>query len=235
MLPRLPGGFNATSITQSIYDGFVSSSSCAHLVGSLESIDCLREVPFEEINHILEGGLGRAWTPALDGDFFQDYTSNQLEAGRFVQVPLLAGANTDEGVSFRQSGTGGINTDDELADLMSGFLISDNVVQTTEELVAEVLKLYPNDQSVGIPSLERWPHIIQPGDSYAQQLGAQYRRESTIMGDFVMHYPRRRANLAWTAEEVSNYAYRFNVMPYGGTGPQFGSNHFKEASEAASC
>jgi carboxylesterase type B len=184
----------------------------------------------EEIHAVLEGGLARAWLPVLDGDFLQDYYANQLEAGRFPQVPLLAGHNTDEGVSFRQSGSGGINTDEEMAALLSRILVSDNVNQTTEELVAEVMELYPNDQSVGIPSLETWPQIIEPGDSFAQQYGAQYRRESAILGDVVMVYPRRRSNLAWTAQGIPNYAYRFNIMPHGTTAPHFGSNHFKEVS-----
>lgn len=227
----MPGGFNATSTIQSIYDSLVGSTSCANLVGSPESIDCLRELPLEEITAALDGGLARNWLPVLDGDFLQDYYANQLESGRFAQVPLLTGQNTDEGVSFRQSGPGGINTDEEMAAFLSNIVVSDSVDETTEELVAELMELYPNDQSVGIPSLETWPHIIEPGDTFAQELGAQYRRESAVLQDLSMVYPRRRSNLAWSAQGVPNYAYRFNIMPYGTTAPHFGSNHFKEVSE----
>lgn len=230
MFQRFPGGFNSTAAAQSVYDGFVSSTSCADFVGSPESIDCLRELPFEEINASIVGGRESVWTAALDGDFFQDYIANQLEDGRFARVPLLVGTNTDEGVSFRQF-PGGVNTDEQLAAMLSQNMISDNVEQTKAELVAEVMELYPNDQSVGIPSLETWPHVIQPGDSFAQQLGAQYRRENAVIGDVVIQYPRRRANLAWDAVGVPNYSYRFNILPHGTTGPQFGSNHFKEVSD----
>ncbi|KAF5723447.1 lipase 1 [Fusarium mundagurra] len=85
--------------------------------------------------------------------------------------------------------------------------------KTRDELFDELLELYPNDQSIGIPSLETWPHAIRPGDDYAKELGLQYRRVTAIFGDFVMHYQRCRANEAWAKHGVPCYAYRFNIMP----------------------
>ncbi|KAK0392715.1 hypothetical protein NLU13_2210 [Sarocladium strictum] len=128
-------------------------------------------------------------------------------------------------------GPGGrpVNTDEEFKNALLPGLGGENTDESPEELAAELMKLYPNDQSVGIPSLETWPHVIQPGDSFAQQLGAQFRRVSSVFGDHFMHYARRRANLVWTDKNLPSYAYRFNVIPNGI--PEFlGSLHFQEVA-----
>jgi carboxylesterase type B len=239
MLARLPGGFNATDLTQMVYNGLVSATSCAETVGTPESIDCLRKVPFEEIDSVLASGqigdLPSVWPPVLDGDFFQDYTANQLHSGNFVQVPLLTGTNSDEGTGFgmgRGPNGGPINTDEEFAAALLEVLMNENTENTAEELAAELMELYPNDQSVGIPSLETWGHIIQPGDPYAQQLGAQFRRISSVVGDYMMHYLRRRANLVWSSHDVPSYAYRFDVVP-NGIEDFIGAVHFQEVSDGS--
>ncbi|KAG5753521.1 hypothetical protein H9Q69_012530 [Fusarium xylarioides] len=99
--------------------------------------------------------------------------------------------------------------------MMIPYEVEKTTGKTRDELVDELLELYPNDQSIGIPSLEIWPHVFQPGDDYAKDLGLQYRRFNAISGDFVMHYQRRRANEAWAKHGVPSYAYHFNIMPNG--------------------
>ncbi|KAF5963304.1 triacylglycerol lipase II precursor [Fusarium coicis] len=228
---RYPGGFNATEALQNTYDDFVSSvPSCEKLAGSASTLDCLRRAPIEEIDTALRSSTSQRWAPVLDGDFFADYTTNQLYSGRFVKIPVLIGANTDEGTSF---GFGGVNNDEELRAGIKAMMIPDEIDNTTgktrDELVDELLEFYSNDQSIGIPSLEIWPHVIQPGDDYAKELGLQYRRANAISGDFVMHYQRRRANEAWAKLGVPSYVYRFNIMPNGHR-PQGGVGHFQEVA-----
>ncbi|KAF5647483.1 triacylglycerol lipase II precursor [Fusarium sp. NRRL 25303] len=230
-LGRYPGGFNATEATQNTYDDLVSSvPSCEKLAGSESTLDCLRRAPIEEIDIALRSGTAQRWAPVLDGDFFADYTTNQLSSGQFLKIPILLGANTDEGTSF---GFRGVDNDEDLRAGIKAMMIPYEVEKTTgktrDELVDELLELYPNDQSIGIPSLEIWPHVIQPGDVYAEDLGLQYRRVNAISGDFVMHYQRRRANEAWAKYGVPSYAYRFNIMPNGHR-PQGGVGHFQEVA-----
>ena len=126
----------------------------------------------------------------LDGDFLTDYFSNQLASGEFAQVPILIGTNTDEGAgNFGQrrgpNGTG-INSDDDMRFALRNTFpeeAAENTGKKMEELIEEVMYLYPNVQRVGIPSLEMWPHIIQPGDEYAETLGLQFRRGAAFYGD----------------------------------------------------
>jgi carboxylesterase type B len=229
----LTGGFNATKVGVQLYNDLVIATSCAGLVGSPESVDCLRKLPIEELNAILVNSGDLTWPPALDGDFFQDYATTLLNKGKFVQVPLLVGTNTDEGASFGFRFSSFTDTDDEFAAMLSRILLAENTNRTPEALAEELMELYPNDQTVGIPSIERWPHIIVSGDPIGEQYGTQVRRVSALIGDYQMHYPRRRANHAWATHAVPSFAYRFNVVPNGVEDWQ-GSVHFQEVSDVAS-
>jgi carboxylesterase type B len=40
------------------------------------------------------------FNPVIDADFTQDCGSRALQNGKFVKVPLIIGANIDEGASF---------------------------------------------------------------------------------------------------------------------------------------
>lgn len=235
-LDRFPGGFNGTQRMQDTYDSLVSSvPSCENLVGLQESLACLRKAPLIEIHQALTASNGRTWAPVLDGDFFTDYTTNQLENGRFNKVPILIGANTDEGASFgvgRRPNGGNVDTDDEMREAITTIIPPEaekNTGKTVSELADELMDVYPNDQSTGIPSLDSWPHIIKPGDPYASQFGAQYRRSAALFGDHLMQYQRRRANKAWDKHGVPSYVYRFNIRP-NGQPPHAGVGHFQEVS-----
>ncbi|KAM0244371.1 hypothetical protein ACHAP5_006278 [Fusarium lateritium] len=235
-LDRFLGGFNGTQHMQDTYDSLVKSVSlCANLVGSQESLACLRKAPLIEIHQALTARNGRTWAPVLDGDFFTDYTTNQLEDGRFNKVPILIGANTDEGTSFgigRRPNGGNVDTDDEMREAIGTIIPPEaekNTGKAVSELIEELMKLYPNDQSAGIPSLDSWPHIIKPGDPYATQYGAQYRRAAALFGDHLMQYQRRRANKAWNKHDVPSYVYRFNISP-NGQPPHAGVAHFQEVA-----
>jgi carboxylesterase type B len=236
-LGRYLGGFNATQAMQATYDRFVAKvPSCADLVGSGKSLPCLRKAPMSEISAaIWATTTGLEWAPVLDGDFFADYTTNQLSNGNFVKVPILIGANTDEGVSFgtgRRPDGGNVNTDEDMRDALGTIIppqVKDTAGNTVDELTDEAMELYPNDQRVGIPSLETWPHVIKPGDEYAERFGFQARRSNALFGDFTMHYQRRRANRVWAKHDVPSYGYRFNIKP-NGQPEHAGVAHFQEVA-----
>ncbi|RSL44922.1 hypothetical protein CEP54_014488 [Fusarium duplospermum] len=233
---RFPGGFNATADMQTVYDALVGNvTSCANLVGKPESLECLRKAPFEEINHALNVSSVGPWPPVLDNDFIADYPANQVANGDFPKIPILVGANSDEGSAFgsgKGPNGGGVNTDDEMRDAIANIIPADVEVhsgKSVDELVDELMTLYPNDQSVGVPSLGTWSHVIEPNDTFAQALGAQYRRTAALFGDFSMQYQRRRANKAWAKHGLPSYTYRFNVT-VNGLPPFTGATHFQEVA-----
>lgn len=184
---RYPGGFNASDLKQQTYDSLVRNTSCVSLVGTAASLDCLRNLPFDDINKALNFTGVPLWAPVLDGDFISDYPANQLDQGNFLKIPILIGENSDEGTAFGKARVPRvINTDEEMREKIASMLPSDVATtsgKTADALVDELMYLYPNIQAVGIPSFDIWPVAIQPNDSFARQLGYQYRRANALFGD----------------------------------------------------
>jgi carboxylesterase type B len=199
----------------------VRNTSCASTIGTVEAIFCLRDAPLEELNTFLNstgsnGFNAIVWPPVLDNDFVADFPANQLSSGKFVRVPILIGANTDEGTAFGgQYAPLGVHNDTEF-DAVVRHILGPNVTATTgkseDELVDEITSVYPNIQSIGIPSLESWPVVIT---NETVGVPLQYRRNNALFGDVSMHYARRRANIAWDREDLPSYSYRFDVTVNG--------------------
>ncbi|CAK7207917.1 hypothetical protein SEUCBS139899_010732 [Sporothrix eucalyptigena] len=216
-IARYPGNLNATVAQQTAYDNLVHNTSCASSTLS-DSLDCLRQLSFQEINATLAKNSG-PWSPVLDGDFIADYPYNQLRDGHFVRVPVLIGCNSDEG-SGRGGRLGpggkGVDTDDDLRSaIIGGFgldgssLPKSDAASTPENakhLVDELLALYPNIQAIGVPGLDKFP-VIAASDELAKSVGLQFRRASALFGD----------------------NYRFDVL-VNGILPQSGASHFQEVA-----
>lgn len=69
ILSRYPGGANNTEAMDALYNLFVSNTSCASTANTSASLDCLRSLPFDEINAALNGTEAAPWPPMLDSDF----------------------------------------------------------------------------------------------------------------------------------------------------------------------
>lgn len=149
--------------------------------------------------------------PVIDGDFITDTSTSQLSKGNFVKIPLLIGANQDEGTSFSPKG---INTTAQF----QAQLISQGLDNTTAQTL---LNLYPDIPEIGIPSTFQG----RPGGD----LGFQYKRASALAGDVFMHAPRRLTAQAWAAQKLTCFSFHFNVLVNGVSSSE-GSNHFQEVA-----
>ncbi|PLB53376.1 cholinesterase [Aspergillus steynii IBT 23096] len=209
-----PGPSNYTGY-QDLYDDLASKVNCSDVADTLQ---CLREVPFEELNSVLNGTDGNpaySFSPVVDGDLLRNWGSVHLQQHEFVRVPIIAGTNTDEGTQF---GPTGINTTAEfysyLTDGASGFKLPPSMAN-------RILELYPDDPIQGIPATLGARRV--PSNGY------QWRRTSAYAGDLSMHANRRRQCEAWTEASTPAYCYRFNVrsaaVPY-----LFGATHFEEVA-----
>ncbi|KAI3332345.1 alpha/beta-hydrolase [Xylariaceae sp. AK1471] len=235
MLNRYPGGLNASGAPQETFNRLLLNTPCSSTIGTADSLSCLKALPFEEINHAVNvTGIG-PWSPVVDGDFLADRPSTQLKSGKFVQVPLLIGTNTDEGTSFGRgkgpNGTG-VDTDAEFAQAIRDYLspnISTSSGMAVEQVIDELMTLYPNIQTLGIPSLESWPEIITPDTANVEAMGLQYRRTGALFGDLKMHHVRRLSNMAWYTAGVPSWAYRFDVL-VNGIPDYVAATHFQEVA-----
>ncbi|KAI1632767.1 Alpha/Beta hydrolase protein [Biscogniauxia mediterranea] len=236
ILNRYPGGLNATERQQETFDNLVRNTSCASTVGTADAISCLRDLPFDEINYALNVTSVGPWPPCLDGDFLADHPSNQLRDGRFPQIPILIGTNSEEGTAF---GTGlgpngtGVNTDAEFISAIKTKYISETVLKSSgkseNDILDAILALYPNIQSVGVPSLKSWPEVVTPETEDVEALGLQYRRTNALVGDANMHAMRRLANVAWSKAGLPSWAYRFDVT-VNGVPAYTAATHFQEVA-----
>jgi triacylglycerol lipase len=90
----------------------VQNSRCAN---STDTLQCLREIPFESLYAVAYEGL--EWFATVDGQFIAEEPQVSITHGRFARVPILLGTNTDEGTSF---GVTGVDTDEECIEQLAG-------------------------------------------------------------------------------------------------------------------
>lgn len=208
--------FHDMETFQPLYDNVTMQTGCAN---STDTLDCLRSVDYEELNNLFNTSDAGTWQPIVDGDFVARWASEQLEEGDFVRVPIIDGANTDEGVSF---GPMGVNTTQQFIDF-----ITSNTSQTTlpEQFAQGVLDAYPNTPDYYIPPVETVPANY----SYPPAFGSMYRRTAAYGGDVTMIGNRRGTCEAWTRWGVPAYSYRFNTQP-AGIPWYLGVPHFQEVA-----
>jgi len=199
------------------YNELLARTNCS---AASSPLACLRQVPEAKLNAAINSTSSTYPTtlagfgPILDGDFVADYGSKQLADGRFVHVPIIDGANSDEGSSF---GARGINTtEDFYRSLVNGS------TPLPPDFAKQVLEAYPDDLSVNvIASLGN----SRPGPPF----GSQFRRSASYGGDATFIANRRKTCEVWAAAGLAAYCYRFNAIP-AGLPPVVGVTHFQEVS-----
>lgn len=193
--------------TQAAFDTVTSQVGCGN---STEKVQCLRAVPFQTLNATMSGNLSSTggFNPVIDGDFTRDYGSRALANGKFVKVPIMVGANSDEGASYAQYG---INTTEQ-------FKAALNTVP--DAFGDKIIQAYPDDLSVNV--------IAALGNNRpASQFGQQFRRVASYVGDQLFIAPRRYTAATWAANNLTAYSYRFNADT-GGYPTELAVSHFKE-------
>jgi len=196
-----------------MYNGLLSRTNCT--ANSAKSLACLRQVPAAQLHAAINATTlplnVNGFQPIIDYDFIQKPTSIQLNSGQFVHVPILSGANSDEGTAFDPSIQ--INTTDEFYKYLRNYTYG----SVSSGLADKLLKAYPDDLSVNVvANLGN----NRPGPPY----GAQYRRSVSYFGDVVFIANRRATCRTWAAAGIPTYCYRFNVIP-AGIPPEIGVTH----------
>lgn len=184
-----------------MYNELLGRTSCSNASSQLE---CLRQLSAEELNTAINTTSTiinvTNFMPIVDGDFIRKRTSLQLEAGEFVHVPIISGANSDEGTAFSPSP---VSTTEDLYKFMTNGRQAIPV-----ELASRLLEAYPDDPSVNV--------VASLGDARpGPPFGAQFRRSASYFGDQVFIANRRLTCETWAAAGLSAYCYRFNAIPAG--------------------
>jgi carboxylesterase type B len=209
-----PAGLRALPTVEDWEPVIVRISNAVGCANATSAIACLRTVPVEDLNAVLNStvaqGGGNGFV--LDGDFMVNAPATQLDAGDFVHVPYLIGANSDEGTGF---GPRQINNTEQF---LAYITTSNGVDNATAQ---DLAILYPDIPNIGIPA-------TLPGRPDAS-LGLQFKRSSALATDTSQMAPRRFATEMFAKHDVPVYSYRFNVVVNGGS-YQYGVPHFQEVA-----
>ncbi|KAM3074081.1 hypothetical protein ACMFMF_006105 [Clarireedia jacksonii] len=103
------------------FDRYLNATGCSYTYGASadEAMGCLRSQSTATLQaaNVASPYPGQAasplfyFTPTIDGDFIRDYPYNLFDQGRFVDIPVMFGDDTNEGASFAANAT----TPDDLA------------------------------------------------------------------------------------------------------------------------
>jgi carboxylesterase type B len=207
-------GLRGPEAYQQLYNALVTRTGCN---GTLDTLQCLRTVPAEQVNAAINTTSMPlfGFQPWLDGDFIREYTSLQLSAGQFVHVPIISGANSDEGSAFSPQGAN--STEDFYT-----FLTASGNRAVPPAFADQILEAYPDDPAVNV--------IANLGDARTSgTFGNQFRRTASYYGDAVFIANRRLTCQTWATAGVPAYCYRFNALT-ANTPPEIGVTHFQEIS-----
>ncbi|KAF4634815.1 hypothetical protein G7Y89_g3288 [Cudoniella acicularis] len=165
---------------------------------------------------IMESGsqIGAALQPLAyytNGDFLTAYPSTLTAAGKFIHIPLLIGANSDEGTSFGVSGL------DNATAIFNNLLIYRNYA-ISPPIARKLLELYPNN-----PESEP-PYYITNSTIFPSK-GLQWRRDCAIAGDIVMISGRRKVCEEYAKARMDVFSYRFDT-PLWNAEVTAGAQHF---------
>ncbi|KAK0644976.1 Cholinesterase [Lasiodiplodia hormozganensis] len=178
--------------------------------GASDPLSCLRDLPAATLHGAHPSYV---WNPLVDGDFLTGYPSDLREDGKFIKVPLLTGANTDEGTSFS------IRNNLNNASSLANSLLSWRNYALSPPTIRRLLALYPDDATTPKP-----PFHVDPAEPFAQY-GTQWRRSGAIGGDLVMIAQRRAMAEAYTDAGQDVWSYRFDT-PLWNASQTTGANHF---------
>ncbi|KAK8201911.1 hypothetical protein M8818_005436 [Zalaria obscura] len=170
---------------------------------SPSQLACLRNLTSDQL---FRSNYTVVWNPLVDGDFLTAYPSTLAASGKFVHVPILDGANSDEGISFSVQG---LNTTKEVYDSL--FYWRNYALDPPT--ISRLLDLYPNN-----PSIEP-PYRDHSNTTYPQH-GLQWRRSAAIGGDLVIIAQRRKTVQEFVRGGVKNvYSYRFDTPLWNSSAP----------------
>ncbi|KAF1962025.1 alpha/beta-hydrolase [Byssothecium circinans] len=185
-------------------------------------LDCLRTIDTSTLNTFINSTAGRTldWQPIIDGDYIQGPTSAQLANGAFVHVPIIDGANSDEGTAF---GPKPVNTEQ---DFLNFLQTAPRPLPISAEKAQQVIDAYPADLSTyGVLVPANQPLNWTPPVSS----GAASRRSDAYYGDVTFIAPRRKTCQTWAAADVDAFCYRFNTVP-SFLPDSIGATHFQEVA-----
>ncbi|RFU74045.1 hypothetical protein TARUN_8211 [Trichoderma arundinaceum] len=181
---------------QGWYDNITTTVGCNT---AADSLACLRTVPYEKLFSAVNGFQ---FKPYIDGKFISQPPSVSIAKDQIADVALIMGSNTDEGTAAFFTPRGTLNDDSDISSLVAHLGGGLN-----DEIVANILRLYPDDPIQGCP--------FGTGPERFSDQGFQFKRGAAITGDANIHAGRRAYAVNHSQRSKHPiYTYRFDQAPW---------------------
>ncbi|KAK4495547.1 hypothetical protein PRZ48_013879 [Zasmidium cellare] len=201
-----------SSTLNSAYDQIVANANCSH---SKDTLQCLLDAPIDAI-YPFETTVPNMG-PVIDGGLIRRQPLLELNDGHVHRVPIIVGANSDEGL-FAVNSIGGAPDDaaglrQVLVNLLPGL---NNVT------IDSLLAAYPEGSQAP-------PYSLSPECPFCDAM--EVAGISSILGDFFADAGRRYVAEKWSQMELPTYSYRFAaesssipISLWTGLGPGFATH-----------
>lgn len=178
---------------------------------------CLQYISATDLR---DASASLTWNPVIDYELVPDLPSVALEQGKFNRVPLLIGANTNEGTPFLPIFS---TISARIVEDFSDALTKHTRGGLSLDAEARFRDLYLEANPI-VQQSELGTVLSDPGEPY----GKLYGPISLLIGDLTMVAGRRIAAESWANLKVDAYSYRFDTVPAGVSPQIMGAAHFQE-------
>ncbi|KAJ7278212.1 sterol esterase, partial [Mycena rebaudengoi] len=189
---------------QPFYDELVAANNCT---GSRDSLQCLKNVPFDSGNH--------AWRPRLDGDIIVQDPMISVSDGSFAKIPIVTGDDDDEGTlkpdylcGLFSLSTTNITTNAEFLD----YINSNYIPLATRAQIQKLGLLYPDDPTQVRDALSNSPRTLTE---------PEFKRLAAFQGDHSF-IANRRFFLEHASGRQNTWSY---LIKRGKSTPFLGAVH----------
>ncbi|KAF7342343.1 Carboxylic ester hydrolase [Mycena venus] len=163
------------------YDELVAANNCT---ASNDTLECLRRVPFESfmatVNKTADffsyRSINLTWGPRVDGDVIVRDPWVSISRGSYAKIPVMTGLCDDEGTYVSSS-----LPRTRLAHNFLDYVHSNYLPATSQDQMAQISHLYPDDPTQGSPF----------GTGTDNQLTPEFKRVAAFQGDLSFTSPRR--------------------------------------------
>ncbi|KNA98257.1 hypothetical protein FOXG_02646 [Fusarium oxysporum f. sp. lycopersici 4287] len=186
--PLSPSSFLTLDQQDEQYAQVLNATKCS---GLEDTLGCLRSVSADVLDDAFRP---LTFTPVIDGGLVPDFPSASLKEGKFVKVPLLIGANTNEGTPFTTWGGLGV---DNKAEFMAAIKAFDAGQGLSDKVASDITEYYVTRLTQNDLKQQLGTVLVSPGPSY----GALYGPISLYLGDVLFSSGRRYSLQAWHEPE----------------------------------
>ncbi|KAJ3550254.1 hypothetical protein NM208_g58 [Fusarium decemcellulare] len=187
------GGITGAQIHDLSYYN-VAFENLTRTVGCWDSKDQLACLQQLDEKSLYAARPSLTWNPLIDGTFLTGYPSQLIPDKKFHTVPMIIGANTDEGFAI-----GAPDTEQDL--FYEAFRWRNYALSAPT--IRKLLDLYPNDPC------HQPPYAIT-NCSINEKKGRQWRRGFAIGSDITMISGRRKMAELFADAGETVYSYRFD-------------------------